>query len=116
MERTYPPKIDPHRHRLPAEISPPKRTPAAITTGKKKKGSGVLGCQDLSNVMCMSGEVFGKGFLAGSLYACIYSGPGCTGDSAGFDDCSDCGWPVSLWTKSTGFESAVSWQVKEGDR
>ena len=53
--------------------------------------------------------------LTGGSHACIYPGPGCTGDSAGFDDCSGCGWPVNLWTKSTGFESAVSWQVKEGD-
>ena len=80
---------------------------------QEKKGSGFLACQDLTNVMCMSGEVFETGILAGGLYACIYSGPGCTGDAAGFDDSAAGGGPVKLWTKSTGFESAVSWQVSD---
>ena len=64
----------------------------------------------------MSGEVYEKGLIAGGLSACIYAGPGCTGDSAGFNDCAGCGTMTNIWSrKKSSFESAVSWQVVEGD-
>lgn len=58
----------------------------------------------------MSGSVSEVGFLASGLMACVYSGPNCTGDYAGFNDAAGAG-PVTIYVYKEEWRDVVSWQV-----
>lgn len=60
----------------------------------------------------MSGELGQTGFTVGGLNAFIYTGPGCTGASAGFNVAAGA-QPVNIYTSAAGFEAVQSWQVIE---